>query len=175
MSAKLPAHVNTLAPAGVWNLLSLPAGDLKMGQIKGMHNEGGGDRGCIYTGRVCGGRQGLAKGTGEVETMKRRGKGRTVPKCPTLPRIQGYRPLLFFCSLKTDIFVLVSVSCSISQTKYTQLFEEFAAGHMGRLSMITQRGHFIPCDPNLGPVTQKPKPRADKQGPGPPAAPTEAG
>lgn len=41
MSAKLPARVNTLAPAGVWNPLSLPAGDLKMGQIKGMHNEGG--------------------------------------------------------------------------------------------------------------------------------------
>lgn len=96
MSAKLPARVNTLAPAGVWNPLSLPAGDLKMGQIKGMHNEGGGDRGCIYTGRVCGGRQGLAKGAGEVETMKRRGKGLTVPKYPALPRIQGCRPPLFF-------------------------------------------------------------------------------
>lgn len=175
MSAKLPARVNTLAPAGVWNPLSLPAGDLRMGQIKGMHNEGGGDRGCIYTGRVYGGRQGLAKGAGEVETMKRRGKGLTVPKHPALPRIQGCRPPLIFCSWKTDIFVLVSDSCSISQTKYTQPFEEFAAGHTGRLSVITQHGHFIPCDPNLGPVTQKPKPRADKQGPGPPAAPTEAG
>lgn len=50
MSAKLPARVNTLAPAGVWNLQSLPAGDLKMGQIKGMHNEGGeGETEAVFT------------------------------------------------------------------------------------------------------------------------------
>lgn len=111
-----------------------------------------------------------------METMKRRGKDLAVLKHPALARIQGcHPPLCFFCSRKTDIFVLVSDPCSISQTKHTQPFEEAAAGHMGRLGAITRHGHFIPCHPNLGPVTQKPKPRADKQGPGPPAAPTEAG
>lgn len=75
--------------------------------------------------------------------------------CPSTPPYPESKALalVYFRFLKRDFFVLVSVSCSISQTKYPQPFEEFAAGRMGRLSMITQQGHLIPCDPNLGPVT----------------------
>lgn len=70
------------------------------------------------------------------------------PSTPPYPESKAVALICFRC-LKRDFFVLISVS----QTKYPQPSEEFTAGRMGRLSMITQQGHLIPRDPNLGPVT----------------------
>lgn len=55
LSAKLPARVNTLAPAGVWNLLSLcQLATWRWVRLKECTMRVGvGDRGCIYTWRVC--------------------------------------------------------------------------------------------------------------------------
>lgn len=83
---------------------------------------------------------------------------------PNVPRLLS--SFIFFFLLK-----LTSLSPSqsppspanISQTNYTQPFERFAAACWRRLSMIRQHGHSILLDPNLGTLTRKPKPRADKQ------------
>lgn len=50
-----PARVNTPAPAGVWNLLSLcQLGTWRWVRLKEcVMSEGVGDRGCIYTEGVC--------------------------------------------------------------------------------------------------------------------------
>lgn len=168
MSAKLPSPCKHSGTS--WSLESaesLPAGDLEEGQIKGMHNEKGvGDRGCIYTEGVCRGQYGAGqRGLWKWKTMKERGGGFNVHK--HTPHPQGPRLLcsFIFFLLKTDFFVPVSVPRSISQTNDTQPFETFAAGRSRRLSVIRQHGHLILCDPNLGTLTRKPKPRADKQAP----------
>lgn len=109
MSAKLP-RVNTLAPAGVWNLLSLC--QLATWRWAGLKecvmSEVVGDRGCIYPEGVCRGHW----PKGALEAEKSEGKRKGVPRCPSaVPHPNGPRLLcsFIFFLLQTGFFVPISV------------------------------------------------------------------
>lgn len=70
---------------------------------------------------------------------------------------------IYFFPFKNELLCPPAPPPNISQTNYTQSFERFSAGCSRRLSMIRQHRHSILRDPNLGTLTRKPKPRADKQ------------
>lgn len=69
MSAKLPRPCKHSGTSwGLESAESLPAGDLEMGQIKGMRNEGGGGRQRLYLhrGGSAGVSKALASGSGKI-------------------------------------------------------------------------------------------------------------
>lgn len=109
LSAKLP-RVSTLAPAGVWNLLSLC--QLATWRWAGLKecvmSEVVGDRGCIYPEGVCRGHW----PKGALEAEKSEGKRKGVPRCPSaVPHPNGPRLLcsFIFFLLQTGFFVPISV------------------------------------------------------------------
>lgn len=130
--------------------------------MKGMHNEGAGGRQRLYLHR--GGLQGSARPWPKRALgVEKQGGGRgfMVPKLQTpakWPKAEAVVFISFFFSLTS-----LSLSPQHLPNNHTQSSAKFSAGCSRRLSVIRRLGHLIPCDPNLGTLTRKPKPRADKQ------------
>jgi hypothetical protein len=105
LSAKLPAcpckHSGT--SWGLESAESLPAGDLEMGQIKGMHNEGGGTEADSHS-RVCRTGEDRQRGLWKWRNMEGR-RGFNVSQHHTPPKWPKAVMFIYFFHLKTDFFV----------------------------------------------------------------------
>lgn len=133
-------------------------------------NKGVGDGGCIYPEWSLRGSARLwPKGALEVEKSEGKRKGLPCAQVHAPPK----RPNVVMFISFSPFYRLTSLSISVPTTPTTPP-EPVTRGPLKvsqlaapkRLSVTRQHGHLILCDPNLGMLTRKPKPRADKQVPG---------